>query len=119
MILSCDTVMDLISIYKDGLASSDSVRAIEAHLKDCPSCRKYYKLYDTTGLHSAGRCRQMPSDGYTEHFVELASKLRKTHIISNAAIIGIAGLSLSLMVISLVKLRKKYNIPDAQQSRLQ
>lgn len=119
MILACDTVMDLISIYKDGLASAESIKAIEAHLKDCPSCRRYYKLYDTTGLHSAGEYRQMPSDKYTERFVELASKLRKTHIISNAAIIGIAGLSLSLMIFNLVKLRKKCNMPDPRQSFLQ
>ena len=43
MHITCDMAMDLAGLYKDGLASEDSTRAVEQHLKECPFCRRYYK----------------------------------------------------------------------------
>ncbi len=43
MHITCDMAMDLAGLYKDGLASRDSVLAIEQHLKICPACRRYFK----------------------------------------------------------------------------
>ena len=43
MHITCDMAMDLAGLYQDGLASADSVLAIEQHLKVCPACRRYYK----------------------------------------------------------------------------
>ena len=36
MNLSCNVVMDLTSLYKDGLASAETVKAVREHLKECP-----------------------------------------------------------------------------------
>jgi len=47
MNLDCDIVMDCVSIYKDGLASEKTVKAVNEHLKECRDCRKYYKQYDS------------------------------------------------------------------------
>lgn len=44
MEFDCDLYMDLMPLVKDGAASDTSRKALEAHLKDCPSCRE---LYDT------------------------------------------------------------------------
>lgn len=40
--ISCGLCMDLIPLVKDGIASEDSVRAVEAHLKTCPACRALF-----------------------------------------------------------------------------
>ncbi len=36
--LSCNIIKDLLPLYIDRVCSSDSVEAIEEHLKDCPLC---------------------------------------------------------------------------------
>ncbi|MCH4889486.1 hypothetical protein EZV73_18035 [Acidaminobacter sp. JC074] len=38
----CDLIKDLIPLYIDRCASSESNRVIESHLKECPTCREYY-----------------------------------------------------------------------------
>lgn len=40
--ISCDICMDLIPLVRDGVASEDSVAAVEEHLKTCPACRKAF-----------------------------------------------------------------------------
>lgn len=39
--LSCRITQDLILLYTDGVCSQESRQAVEEHLKQCPSCRKY------------------------------------------------------------------------------
>ncbi len=36
--ISCDIIKDLLPLYIDNVCSSDSIDAIEDHLKDCPLC---------------------------------------------------------------------------------
>lgn len=45
MHITCDMAMDLAGLYQDGLASEDSARAVEQHLKECPACRRYYRKF--------------------------------------------------------------------------
>ncbi len=40
--ISCDICMDLIPLVKDGIASEDSQRAVELHIKDCETCRALF-----------------------------------------------------------------------------
>ena len=40
MKLSCPIVRDLLPLYAENLASAQSRDAVEAHLQDCPACRK-------------------------------------------------------------------------------
>lgn len=40
--ISCNVCMDLIPLVKDGVASEDSRRAVEAHLSSCPACRSVF-----------------------------------------------------------------------------
>jgi len=41
--ISCDMCMDLIPLVKDGVASPDSVAAVEGHIAGCEECREYYE----------------------------------------------------------------------------
>lgn len=40
--LSCEMIKDLIPLSSEGLCSEESRAAIEAHVKDCESCRRLY-----------------------------------------------------------------------------
>ena len=35
----CDMIADLLPLYKDGVCSPASIRAVEEHLTECPDCR--------------------------------------------------------------------------------
>lgn len=41
--MKCSIIQDLLPIYCDGLASSDSSEEIEKHLADCEKCREVYE----------------------------------------------------------------------------
>lgn len=40
--ISCDICRDLMPLVKDGVASSDSIRAVHGHMNCCDACRKLY-----------------------------------------------------------------------------
>jgi len=40
--ISCDICMDLMPLVQDGIASEDSRKAVEVHLKHCESCKKCF-----------------------------------------------------------------------------
>lgn len=40
--IECEICMDLIPLVKDGIASEESYKAVEAHVKECKTCRKLY-----------------------------------------------------------------------------
>ncbi|WP_186430369.1 zf-HC2 domain-containing protein [Clostridium sp. BSD9I1] len=39
MNISCDVILDLIPLVKDGVASKDSINLVSNHLKSCESCK--------------------------------------------------------------------------------
>lgn len=41
MKIPCDTIKDLLPLYHDEACSEETRTAIEAHLDECPECRKY------------------------------------------------------------------------------
>lgn len=106
MNLTCDIVIDLVALYKDKVASEGSVKAIEAHLKECRSCRQYYKTYDS--INDIRIAPATPPEDYYQGITALSAKLRKKHIISNTTIGAIAALSLSVMAFSLYTMKKHY-----------
>lgn len=44
--LTCDIVMDLIPLVKDGVASNDSKDAVYEHLKECQECREMFEHFE-------------------------------------------------------------------------
>lgn len=45
--ISCDMCMDLLPLVQDGVASADSKKAVEEHIKTCPQCKKMYLEHPT------------------------------------------------------------------------
>lgn len=41
--ITCDICQDLMPLAKDGVASEDSTKAVEDHLKNCPACSELYQ----------------------------------------------------------------------------
>ena len=41
--ISCEVCMDLLPLVQDGVASSDSILAVKAHIETCPQCRSLYQ----------------------------------------------------------------------------
>lgn len=41
--ISCEICKDLIPLVKDGIASEDSVAAVEEHIKECETCKALYE----------------------------------------------------------------------------
>lgn len=40
--INCEICMDLIPLVKDGIASEESYKAVEEHVKECETCRQLY-----------------------------------------------------------------------------
>lgn len=41
--ITCDMCMDLMPLVQDGVASADSIAAVEQHMKTCPECRSVFE----------------------------------------------------------------------------
>ncbi len=46
MNISCDVILDLIPLVKDGVASEDSTKIVMEHIEDCESCKSELEIYD-------------------------------------------------------------------------
>ncbi len=53
MKLTCEMLRDLLPLYRDGVCSPDSRRAVEEHLADCPACQAELQLLEEELLLSA------------------------------------------------------------------
>lgn len=50
MKITCDVILDLIPLVKDGVASDDSTQIVHEHLKSCQSCQAEYDLFETPNV---------------------------------------------------------------------
>lgn len=95
MSISCDMAMDLIALYKDGVASEDSRQAIREHLKGCPSCAHAFAAYSAE-RKAAGHPiapRPVSEEDLTAKYRLLAKNLRRSHLISTATVLSIVAVS--------------------------
>lgn len=103
MNLTCDIVMDLVSIYKDELASESTCEAIEAHLKECPACRKYYKQYDSICGVEPPKSAPVIVDDYKEKYTALAIKLNRRRKLAMLGMAAFACVSIGVVLASALK----------------
>lgn len=47
--MTCRDLIELLAEYVDGELSAQRARALERHLEDCDSCRRYLVAYRETG----------------------------------------------------------------------
>ncbi len=102
MSISCDMVIDLISLYHDGAASEDSRRAVREHLRTCPSCAAIYRQYEAElASRRHGHIKTaIPAVSLGEEYKKLAKVLQKRKmtdtlsatLLTSAAIIGALAL---------------------------
>lgn len=52
MKISCDVIQDLLPLYVENLASEDSRKMVEEHIRECPKCKKQLEKM-TSGINIA------------------------------------------------------------------
>lgn len=111
MNLTCDMTMDLVSVYKDGLASNDTKKAVEEHLKNCPECRKFYRLYDSVDSKKPDSSSDvLEMDSYSDYnYSQLSKRLRKTHNRNIMIMVGIATAAAALTAVNILKFMRGNN----------
>ncbi len=105
MNLTCDIVTDLMPLYKDGLASTDSAHAIRAHLRTCKSCRDNYRRCMLADMKRAVFIKNQPpaypEAVLSERYQSLSKRLQKQHMLRFAATATIVAASIALAAASI------------------
>ena len=104
MSLSCNIVMDLTSLYKDSLASEETAAAIEAHLKECPACRRYYRRYDAIEQPAQSVAVIGEEEPFEESYRQLHKKIRRRRAFATAAVVASLCLSAAVVAVTLYEL---------------
>lgn len=90
MKVTCDVIKDLLPLYVENLASEDTKRLIEEHVKSCTGCKKE--------LESMKNYREIPIDTNMEPFKKIEKKLFKNKVET------IAFTALLVLVFSIIAL---------------
>ncbi|HZW49795.1 MAG TPA: zf-HC2 domain-containing protein [Bacillota bacterium] len=107
MEISCDIVMDLITLYHDGLASESSVNAIKTHLKSCPNCRKAYHDYKLAEVRPSQTETDVNIQELNDRFNYLARRLRKRQYLITSGMGFYILFSLVLLVFYTLRQREE------------
>ena len=109
MNMTCNTARDLTELYKADLVSEESAKAIRAHLKTCPSCRRYYREYDLLDHKDKAISTQLFDDlagTETRLYEDLSRRLarhRFFEIVGTSAAIGAGTIMVAIGVILMTK----------------
>ncbi|WP_312044853.1 zf-HC2 domain-containing protein [Anaerotignum sp.] len=102
MSLNCDIVKDLVALYHDGVASEASDSAVEAHLKECKSCRNYYKQY------GHGQPASLKFDvNASGDYGELAKHMRIRRLWMLVSALAYVSASLCAFIMLFMRIRRK------------
>lgn len=105
MNMTCEVARDLAELYHENLVSTESAKAIRAHLKECGRCRRYYKTYETMNrLHFPLYSAPDIEDAEARSYEALSRRLRKRRlfeIVGTGAAIGAGTIMLAAGVIML------------------
>ncbi len=104
MNISCDMAIDLISLYKDGLASEDSKRAVREHLRHCRNCARIYAAYSSQTEPPLVRKYVIPMGREGGNYAMLAKTLRRSRMVSRASMFSVVALSVGLGAYCLLRM---------------
>ena len=104
MNITCDIAMDLMALYKDGLASDDSKKAVQAHLKNCPECRRAYSQYSADMVRQNDAPHPLAEDDLSQKYYKLAKHLHKQHLVSTAVVLSVVAVSVGIGVFGTIKM---------------
>lgn len=85
MNLTCNIVMDLVGVYKDGVVSKKTAEEIQEHLQTCHNCRKYYRMFDRMNSRQPKIICETDRN-FEKHFEEISKRLHKKHTINLSAL---------------------------------
>lgn len=101
--VSCDVIMDLVAVYKDGFASDDTRNLVRTHLRACPDCRQLYAGYHVAEGIRPADCPP-PADGTSPDYSALARHMHRKHMLSTAAMLSVIAVSSAVGVWSVIRL---------------
>ena len=101
MSLNCDIVMDCVAIYKDGLASDGTKKAVDTHLKECTDCRKYYKQYDSIN-NLTMKNHHIEADDPTEKFAAISAAMKARRNFFAACFVIFAAVTVFSVILSII-----------------
>lgn len=81
VLFNCEAAQDLCALYTDGTLSNGTRQAVDAHLKSCADCRRFYKAYVQSARASDAALPQQPAvqpnEAPAQGYAALARKLRR------------------------------------------
>lgn len=94
---TCNLIRDILPLYHDGAASSESAQAVEEHLGTCSACREYYdKICGSDVLEQAVYDEQL-----TKKTAASYQKVHRKQVRKIGKIIGIMVLSVLFVILLL------------------
>ena len=107
--MNCNIARDLLASYNDGLLEEETVKDLEAHLKDCPECRKLNELYAADIETKNDKKSKVTKE---KAFKKVKRKLRKNRIIAVVSITLASLLMLGAVILSIGQVVKNDICPS-------
>lgn len=85
MNISCNVILDLIPLVKDGIASHDSTIIINEHIKSCESCKAEFEIFESTRIE-----QPLIKDEKIIFAIKRSIFITQMIILMTGAIIGVA-----------------------------
>ena len=104
MNITCDIVMDLFPLYKDGLASSDSVKEIRKHLQKCEDCRTFYRRYNYQSKITNRFSKNKPDT--SSDYGAIAKRLRIHHLWKTTIVLSFTIICAAVALLSYLSSNK-------------
>lgn len=83
--ISCDVILDLIPLVKDGVASDDSTIIVNEHIKSCESCKTEFEIFESTNIE-----QPVIKDEKIISAIKRSIFITQLTILAAGAIIGVA-----------------------------
>ena len=107
MNLPCESVMDLVALYQDGLASAVTKSNVAAHLRTCSDCRRYYKQYRRFSRRPSHGGLMLSDNIAEQEFCRLAEKMRHRRMLIGIGFLSYVCASWCLLVMLWMRMRKR------------
>ena len=100
----CGIIKDLLPLYIDDIASTDTKMAVETHMAECENCREYYESMRSTNGFTGKKCGD-PGDA------QMADSLKKIKLKIDRKIRKIILCAASAALILVIAFQILFNLP--------
>lgn len=106
----CDIVRDLVKSYNNKIIAESSKKIVDAHIKDCNNCKKYYNLINERFSNESKKDKIE---------IDFLKKIRKKFNILKLILIIICIVIISVVVCGIVRYQKNEKIIDKSYERIE